>query len=164
MPTKTRPRSVDGRAWNGTAINASIVGILSITRSSEANLGIAWDGDTVYQSTHVARHRDAAEQLLAAGKAYPCYCTPLELEMTRKSQLAAGRPPRYAGTCATLDAAGRAARSLEGRVPSLRFRVPPYEVTVFNDGRAIIKGTRDPAVALPTTASPSAPSPCIGES
>src|SRR3984957_4914317 len=29
----------------------------------------------------------------------------------------------------------------------LRFRVPPYEVTVFADGRAIIKGTRDPAVA-----------------
>ncbi len=29
----------------------------------------------------------------------------------------------------------------------LRFRVPPYELTVFADGRAIIKGTRDPAVA-----------------
>lgn len=29
----------------------------------------------------------------------------------------------------------------------LRFRVPPYEVAVFADGRAIIKGTRDPAVA-----------------
>jgi adenylyltransferase/sulfurtransferase len=29
----------------------------------------------------------------------------------------------------------------------LRFRVPPHEVTVFADGRAIIKGTRDPAVA-----------------
>ena len=29
----------------------------------------------------------------------------------------------------------------------LRFRVPPYELTVFADGRAIIKGTRDPAIA-----------------
>jgi molybdopterin/thiamine biosynthesis adenylyltransferase len=29
----------------------------------------------------------------------------------------------------------------------LRFRVPPYELTVFADGRAIIKGTKDPAVA-----------------
>jgi molybdopterin-synthase adenylyltransferase len=29
----------------------------------------------------------------------------------------------------------------------LRFRVPPYEMTVFNDGRAILKGTKDPAVA-----------------
>ena len=29
----------------------------------------------------------------------------------------------------------------------LRFRVPPYELTVFADGRAIIKGTRYPGVA-----------------
>jgi molybdopterin-synthase adenylyltransferase len=29
----------------------------------------------------------------------------------------------------------------------LRFRVPPYEMTVFSDGRAILKGTKDPAVA-----------------
>jgi molybdopterin-synthase adenylyltransferase len=29
----------------------------------------------------------------------------------------------------------------------LRFRVPPYEMTVFMDGRAIVKGTTDPRVA-----------------
>jgi len=29
----------------------------------------------------------------------------------------------------------------------LRFRVSPYEMTVFADGRAILKGTQDPAVA-----------------
>jgi molybdopterin/thiamine biosynthesis adenylyltransferase len=29
----------------------------------------------------------------------------------------------------------------------LRFRVPPYELTVFSDGRAIVKGTRDTSVA-----------------
>jgi molybdopterin-synthase adenylyltransferase len=29
----------------------------------------------------------------------------------------------------------------------LRFRVSPYEMTVFADGRAIIKGTQDPAIA-----------------
>jgi molybdopterin/thiamine biosynthesis adenylyltransferase len=29
----------------------------------------------------------------------------------------------------------------------LRFRVPPHEMTVFADGRAIVKGTQDPAVA-----------------
>jgi molybdopterin-synthase adenylyltransferase len=29
----------------------------------------------------------------------------------------------------------------------LRFQVPPYEMTVFSDGRAILKGTKDPAVA-----------------
>jgi molybdopterin/thiamine biosynthesis adenylyltransferase len=29
----------------------------------------------------------------------------------------------------------------------IRFRVPPYEMTVFADGRAILKGSQDPAVA-----------------
>ena len=29
----------------------------------------------------------------------------------------------------------------------LRFRVPPYEMTVFADGRAILKGSKDPAIA-----------------
>jgi adenylyltransferase/sulfurtransferase len=29
----------------------------------------------------------------------------------------------------------------------LRFGVPPYEITVFADGRAIVKGTQDPAIA-----------------
>lgn len=29
----------------------------------------------------------------------------------------------------------------------LRFRIPPYEMTVFADGRAILKGTKDPTVA-----------------
>ena len=29
----------------------------------------------------------------------------------------------------------------------IRFRVAPYGVTVFADGRAILKGTKDPAVA-----------------
>lgn len=43
---------------------------------------------------------------------------------------------------------------LEGTIPGvrqngflLRFRIPPYEMTVFTDGRAILKGTQDPAVA-----------------
>lgn len=29
----------------------------------------------------------------------------------------------------------------------LRFRIPPYEMTIFSDGRAILKGTTDPATA-----------------
>ncbi len=44
--------------------------------------------------------------------AYPCYCTAEELELSRKLQRMAGKPPRYAGTCRHLTprAARRAAR------------------------------------------------------
>jgi adenylyltransferase/sulfurtransferase len=29
----------------------------------------------------------------------------------------------------------------------LKFAIPPYEMTVFRDGRAILKGSTDPSVA-----------------
>lgn len=41
----------------------------------------------------------------------------------------------------------RSASDVRGNAYLVRFRVPPYELTVFADGRAIIKGTRDPGVA-----------------
>jgi len=34
-------------------------------------------------------------KLDAAGLTYPCFCTPAELNISRKLQLAAGKPPRY---------------------------------------------------------------------
>ncbi len=42
---------------------------------------------------------------------------------------------------------GAASTQVKGNDFLLRFCVSPYEVTVFADGRAIIKGTKDPAVA-----------------
>ena len=50
-------------------------------------LGLEWDGEPVYQFARAARHREVAEQLLAAGNAYRCYLTPAELEaMQRRSR------------------------------------------------------------------------------
>jgi molybdopterin/thiamine biosynthesis adenylyltransferase len=43
--------------------------------------------------------------------------------------------------------AGASASEVRNNQFLLRFRVAPYEMTVFPDGRAIIKGTQDPAVA-----------------
>ena len=68
-------------------------------------------------------YAEAAELLLAADKAYPCYCTPEELDADRKAQEAAKQPPRYVGRCTNLTAEERAAREAEGRRAALRFRV-----------------------------------------
>ena len=38
-------------------------------------LGLDWDGETVYQFSRSARHREVAETLLAAGRAYRCYAS-----------------------------------------------------------------------------------------
>ncbi len=56
-----------------------------------------------------------------SGGVYECYCTALELEVSRKSQIAAGKPPRYAGTCRHLTSGQRAAKRASGPhfVPAL---------------------------------------------
>src|SRR5436190_16442168 len=42
-------------------------------------LGLDWDGETVYQFSRVARHREVVEQMLASGHAYRCYASADEL-------------------------------------------------------------------------------------
>ena len=63
-------------------------------------------------------------ELEKRGIAYPCYCSPLELEASRRAQLASGHPPRYAGTCRDLSPEQRRQKSLAGILPSTRFKVP----------------------------------------
>jgi glutamyl-tRNA synthetase len=73
------------------------------------------------------------DELRRAERAYPCYCTAEELELSRKLQRMAGKPPRYAGTCRNLNAAQRAEREARGLKPSLRFAVPSGSVIEFLD-------------------------------
>ena len=72
----------------------------------------------------------AATQLLHEDKAYPCYCTPEELEAERKRLEALKLPPRYSGRCANLTPDERAAFEAEGRRPALRFRVGEGTVVI----------------------------------
>ena len=74
----------------------------------------------------------ASQRLLADDMAYPCYCTPEELEADRKAQEAAKQPPRYVGRCAHLTVDERRAREADGRHGALRFRVGEGTV-VFDD-------------------------------
>ncbi len=85
------------------------------------------------QSLRGERYSAAIATLEAAGRAYPCFCSPEELKLSRKVQLAAGRPPRYAGTCAALDADEVARRISGGARPALRFRVPGDRIVEFDD-------------------------------
>src|ERR1700730_2621367 len=60
-------------------------------------LGIEWDGDTVYQFSRSARHRAIVDQLLAAGRAYPCYAAPEELAQMREGARRGGSSPLLHG-------------------------------------------------------------------
>jgi glutamyl-tRNA synthetase len=85
------------------------------------------------QSERAAIYVEYYQQLEALGRVYPCFCTPAELALSRKAQRAAGRPPRYAGTCARLSESERQARLERGLQPTLRFRTPTGRIIEFTD-------------------------------
>jgi len=104
-------------------------------------LGLAWDEGPVgpepvtgyFQSRRADLYRQYYEELEQAGRAYYCFCSPQELEISRKVQLASGRPPRYSGKCSHLVGAEVTRRLQEGSQPTLRFRVPKCELIEFDD-------------------------------
>jgi glutamyl-tRNA synthetase len=104
-------------------------------------LGLGWDeGPDVggshgpyRQSQRAEIYAQSLDTLAARGLTYPCFCTPEELEFSRKAQLAAGRPPRYARTCTKLSADEVARRITAGQKPAIRFRVPDRHVVEFVD-------------------------------
>ena len=92
-------------------------------------LGIAWDGDTVYQFARAARHREVAEELLAAGKAYRCYASPEELTEMREAARREGRSKLYDGRWRDRDPA----EAPPGVKPVIRLKAPQTGETVIDD-------------------------------
>jgi len=60
-------------------------------------LGLDVDEGPIYQMQRLERYQAVAEQLIASGQAYRCYCTPAELEAMREGQRARGEKTRYDG-------------------------------------------------------------------
>ena len=96
-------------------------------------LGIDWDegpekgGDfgPYFQMQRLTMYRATADRLLASGHAYPCYCTPDEIEAGRK-ELEAKKAGFYGynGRCRNLTSAERTAFEQQGRKANLRFKMP----------------------------------------
>ena len=96
-------------------------------------LGLDWDEGPYFQSQRLEMYRSAAEQLVASGAAYHCYCPP---EKYGGGDLAEGEQPetkdatpRRVTRCGCRDA-GPASSSQK---PAIRFRVPLGATTKFED-------------------------------
>ena len=87
-------------------------------------LGLDWDEEVVFQGANLERHRTDAERLLAAGKAYRCFCTADELSQRRALAEAAGGAFSYDRRCDHLQAAEVDRRVAAGMPFVIRFRVP----------------------------------------
>jgi glutamyl-tRNA synthetase len=100
-------------------------------------LGLDWDGDAVFQFARADRHRQAVDDMLASGRAYPCYATQQELEEMRSTAQAEGRPPRYDGRWRDRPVEDRPT----DRQPAIRLKAPTEGETVVDDlvqGRVVI--------------------------
>jgi glutamyl-tRNA synthetase len=87
-------------------------------------LGLDHDEGPFYQMQRMDRYREVLAQMLTAGTAYHCYCTPDEVEAMRERQRAAGEKPRYDGTWRP--APGKTLPPVpEGIRPVVRFCNPP---------------------------------------
>jgi glutamyl-tRNA synthetase len=60
-------------------------------------LGLGHDEGPIFQMQRLARYHEVAEQMIAAGLAYRCWCTPEELDAMREAQRARGEKTRYDG-------------------------------------------------------------------
>jgi glutamyl-tRNA synthetase len=104
-------------------------------------MGLQWDegveaggGFGPYrQSERLATYADHAARLLDDGHGYYCFCSAEMLDAERKAQLAAGRPPKYAGTCRNIPAAEAAERRSRGEPAVIRLRVPVSREVTFSD-------------------------------
>lgn len=109
-------------------------------------LGVTWDESVdiggpygpYRQTERLDIYKTYWQELMDRGLAYRCYCTEAELEQEREEQLSRNETPRYSGKHRNLTAEQIAAFEAEGRVPSIRFKVPENRTYTFHD---MVKGT-----------------------
>jgi glutamyl-tRNA synthetase len=117
-------------------------------------LGLDWDDEVLYQHTRAARHREAAEQMLAAGHAYRCYASPQELDEMRDKARREGRARLYDGRWRDRDPG----EAPPGVKPVIRLKAPLEGATAIDDkvqGRVVWQNTDlDDLVLLRSDGSP----------
>jgi glutamyl-tRNA synthetase len=102
-------------------------------------LGMEWDegppDPRYFESNRLARYAECARTLLRERKAYPCWCSPEELDARRKQAERERRKPMYERTCRNkpfapdIELPDRAA----GRNYAIRFAMPLEGETVLDD-------------------------------
>lgn len=97
-------------------------------------LGLDWDADIVYQSERLSLYRQFANELIAAGKAYKCFCDKDELEKRRNEAREHKRDYKYRHdrTCLKLAAEQIDKLERQGRSYAVRLKLPEGQ-TVFAD-------------------------------
>lgn len=94
-------------------------------------LGLDWD-EKANQKDRWDLYNDLIQKLKDAGRLYPCYETPEELSLKRKSLLGRGKPPIYDREALELTDEQKAKYEAEGRQPHWRFKLNHAPI-IWND-------------------------------
>ncbi|HEY7549928.1 MAG TPA: glutamate--tRNA ligase [Hyphomicrobiaceae bacterium] len=115
-------------------------------------LELDWDGEPLFQFPRAPRHREVADEMLAAGRAYRCYLTPDELKAMHDAIAAERalareekRAPRGPQTVQSPWRDRDAGEAPAGVAPVLRLRAPREGETVVDDkvqGRVVVPNTQ----------------------
>ncbi|WP_010652130.1 glutamate--tRNA ligase [Oceanobacillus massiliensis] len=108
-------------------------------------LGLEWDEGAdiggeygpYRQTERLDIYNKYVDELLEKNLAYKCYMSEEELEAEREEQRANGQVPKYSGAHRDLTQEQIDAFEAEGRMPSIRFRVPANKTYTFDD---IVRG------------------------
>ena len=96
------------------------------------NAGKGGDYGPYFQSERGSRHEESVQRLVAAGKAYPCFCSRERLDALRESQRQAKSRVLYDRTCLSLSGDEVAQRLQRDDPHVIRFRIPDGK-TEFED-------------------------------
>jgi glutamyl-tRNA synthetase len=105
-------------------------------------LGVEWDEGPFFQSERLDLYREAAQRLLIAGAAYPCFCAPSayagpeaaeESEGSEEAGEETAPAARHACPCRNLGVNERENKIREGLPYAIRFHVPQDSATTFQD-------------------------------
>jgi glutamyl-tRNA synthetase len=93
-------------------------------------IGTRWDEGPHLQSERVERHRERAGELVAAGRAYRCFCPPETLDAARREAEKRGERFRYPGTCRRTDGEESARRAAAGEPHAVRLAMPGETIAI----------------------------------
>ncbi len=85
------------------------------------------------QSKRLDLYRQHAQELVAKGKAYYCFCSPQRLAEIRHQQKEAGKPPKYNKVCRQMPVEEAKKRIDQGEKAVIRMKIPENQTIVVND-------------------------------
>jgi glutamyl-tRNA synthetase len=128
-----RIEDTDQTRYNEQALHDLIRDLKWLGLDWDEGPGIGGPHEPYYQSQRLGKYKACADELVAKGTAYRCFCTAERLDEQRKRQEEQKLPPGYDRHCRDIDPTESDKRAAAGEAHVVRLKVPLTGLTIFND-------------------------------